>query len=845
MSPAPRKVLPGPDLTPLTARRWYPLLVFSIAMALTIVATVVLFRAVRVGDEERFAVAVSSMEDRLQQRMDTYLAMLRGAAGLFDGSNQAVDRQEFAAYVAHLGLDKNYPGIGGMGWIVPVAGDADASLSYPNTEAALLAWLSTQGYLAPRLWPVNEPEQAASHLRTAVLLLEPENERNRLRIGVDMASESVRRAALQRAADTGMPVATGTVLPFFATANDPPTRSFLVFFPVFSHDQARSLRGWVYAPFRYQELLEGLFPSGDQALITVAISTQPTDTGTVFANRPTTADAHIFRTDSLSPAEPSLTLATSHSMPMLTQTWHIEFHTTAEFFHQSMRHLIPVFAVVGTVLSLCLYLLARSQTHAVVENARLFLNSTAARREAELNLDINRRVASALDAKGVASAVTDAGCELTGAAMGIFFTPGKGDTLTLYALSGLTHSHFAKLSTPRMTALFAASLTSPQIIRIADVPTDPTYGHSPTEPEANGGHPPMRSYLAVPVVSRSGPVLGALVFSHLETGRFDANHERLIVGLATQAAIALDNATLFEAEAEAKQLAAQRAEALAKVNAELQQFVYVSSHDLQEPLRTITQYLDLLRRRHSAQLDEQASRYVGYAAESATRLYALLNDLLAYSRLNRTEALEQDQRELVDLNTLIEDVRQDLRVRLLETGADLTVSGPLPTVRCVRSQIRSVFQNLIGNGLKFRDGKPARVVVSAMPLPSTASSASGKLGRVWAIAVADNGIGISPEHHRIIFEVFERLHDREAFPGTGIGLAICRKVVEQHGGEIWVESTVGHGATFRFTLREDGLGDEDSRADEFSLVDEARQADANRHAPNHVQSALPTDAPLP
>jgi light-regulated signal transduction histidine kinase (bacteriophytochrome) len=252
----------------------------------------------------------------------------------------------------------------------------------------------------------------------------------------------------------------------------------------------------------------------------------------------------------------------------------------------------------------------------------------------------------------------------------------------------------------------------------------------------------------------------------------------------------LDNARRFEAQIEAGHRAGHRVDDLNLANSELQQFIYVSSHDLQEPLRTITQYLDLLRRRHTSQLDDQARRYIAYASDSASRMYLLLNDLLTYSRLGHAA-----ERTTVNLVDVVAEVVQDLRAVVAETHAKITL-GDLPTVRCDRSMIRSLFQNLLGNAMKFRKDDAPHIMLSAQV----------DHAGLWTMSVADNGIGIRQEHRQAVFEVFHRLHDRDAFPGTGIGLAIARKVVEQHGGKIWIEETPHGGATFLFTLPEDGSG---------------------------------------
>lgn len=214
-------------------------------------------------------------------------------------------------------------------------------------------------------------------------------------------------------------------------------------------------------------------------------------------------------------------------------------------------------------------------------------------------------------------------------------------------------------------------------------------------------------------------------------------------------------------------------------NLELERFAYVASHDLQEPLRKVSSYCELLRRRYGGRLDEDADDFIGYAVDGAQRLQRLITDLLAYSRVGRDL-----QPTLVDAGAACADALEDLDGAIVDTGAEVTVE-PLPTVWADRTALVQLLRNLISNALKFRGDERAVVHVS------------GAVSGVWAeLRVADQGIGIDPADVERVFEVFQRLHPRSAYPGTGIGLAICQRIAEQHGGSIHVESSPGEGATF-------------------------------------------------
>ena len=222
---------------------------------------------------------------------------------------------------------------------------------------------------------------------------------------------------------------------------------------------------------------------------------------------------------------------------------------------------------------------------------------------------------------------------------------------------------------------------------------------------------------------------------------------------------------------------------LARSNAELEQFAYVASHDLQEPLRMVASYLQLIAQRYSGRLDADADDFINFAVDGATRMKQLINDLLNYSRAGRGP-----EPVVLDLSAPLSRALASLSLSIEETSAEIT-NDPLPRVIGDENRLYEVFQNLIGNAIKFRGSAPAQIHIGAR-----------REGGEWTISVADHGIGIAPEYQQRIFAMFQRLHGREEYPGTGIGLAICKRIVERLGGRIWVDSQAGQGATFCFTL---------------------------------------------
>jgi light-regulated signal transduction histidine kinase (bacteriophytochrome) len=229
---------------------------------------------------------------------------------------------------------------------------------------------------------------------------------------------------------------------------------------------------------------------------------------------------------------------------------------------------------------------------------------------------------------------------------------------------------------------------------------------------------------------------------------------------------------------------AQQALELQRSNSDLEQFAYVASHDLQEPLRKVASFCQALQQRYRGQLDERADQYIEFAVDGARRMQVLINDLLEFSRVGRGGAA----REAVDLAEVLAEVQRSLSGPLRESGARVESAG-LPVVRGEHSLLVSLLQNLVANAVKFRGAEPPVVRVSGT-----------REGDHWELAVADNGIGVEPQYAERIFAIFGRLHAKEAYEGTGIGLALCRRIVEYHGGRIWLDTNYHGGACIRFTL---------------------------------------------
>jgi signal transduction histidine kinase len=296
----------------------------------------------------------------------------------------------------------------------------------------------------------------------------------------------------------------------------------------------------------------------------------------------------------------------------------------------------------------------------------------------------------------------------------------------------------------------------------------------------------------------------------------DFGHEVSLAGPREVTDLAVDVNTMRErildelaATRQANTVLQEHTEELERSNSELEQFAYIASHDLQEPLRKVASFTQLLQRRYAGQLDARADQYIEFAVDGAKRMQALINDLLQYSRVGRSAR----EPSLVSSDAALAQARNNLAAAMEETGATVE-TGHLPLVLAELPLLTAVFQNLLSNALKFSGGKPPRIVITCT-----------RDEPFWLFSFADNGIGIEPEYAERIFVIFQRLHERTAYPGTGIGLAMTRKIIEYFGGRIWLDTSYTEGSRFLFTLPMPAETMDPPAEDETSEDETVKEAD--------------------
>ncbi len=349
----------------------------------------------------------------------------------------------------------------------------------------------------------------------------------------------------------------------------------------------------------------------------------------------------------------------------------------------------------------------------------------------------------------------------------------------------------------RDPGLCASAILSEEVYNIYDTLHDPRTLANPLVAGEFG----LRFYAAAPLKTNDGYKLGTVCLLDTKPKQLSENDEKILQELAgivmdemelrlaaikaTRALQAHKDNLEEEVKKRTTELEASNKELL-RSNLDLEQFAYISSHDLKEPLRMVSMYAQLLEEKYAETFDSEGKEFLGYLMEGASRMELLIDDVLNYSRVGR----ENSSRQQVNLNEVLKSVIKNLEHTIQANNAKIN-AGDMPLIHAIPSQMTQLFQNLIENAIKFRRDEQPVVNINA-----------AKHGDMWLFSIEDNGIGLDPEYEHKIFQLFQRLHPRSDYPGTGIGLAICKKIVEQNNGKIWVESEIGKGTTFYFTLPE-------------------------------------------
>ncbi|HVS00906.1 MAG TPA: CHASE domain-containing protein, partial [Thermoanaerobaculia bacterium] len=664
---------------PRPRRSWIPLFVLGVSLALTFAATYYVAVTAQARDWLRFLNAIQRTQVSVENRMDTYTVLIRATSGLF-ASDDTVGREQFRTFLSPIDLRQRYPGMQGIGFAQRVRRAEREAFTEVVRGVDRTFRISPEGD-RPEYFPI--------------LYLEPGDTANRQALGYDMFSEPARRAAMERARDTGRPAASGKVTLLQGAGREKKQAGFLIYIPIYRRgsrpetvaDRRDALEGFVYAPFRAEDLLTGIFGAG----------VAPTVAFQVFAGRDTSPENLLFRSDP--PVEelgdrPSFTA--TRFFDLAGQPWTLSYRTLPSFEESSGKAQAAVLLIIGLFTSGVLLMVTQAQVRAreVAERAAAEL-----RDEAEITetlRSIGTAMAAELDLEKLVQTITDAATRITGAQFGSFFynqLDEQGESYMLYTLSGVPREAFASFPMPRNTALFGPTFHGEGIVRIDDVFQDPRYGKNPPYHGMPKGHLPVRSYLAAPVTSRSGEVLGGLFFGHAEPGVFTPRAERILDGIAAQAAIAIDNARLYEAE---RRLRAEAETA----NQAKDQFMATLSHELRTPLTPVLARLSVLET--DSRLPEDVQGGLSMLRRNVELEARLIDDLLDLTRV--TQGKLELRRRTTDLRQVIEHALEASAAKVPESERPRIVTEIAPRDHRLWAdapRLTQVLWNLLSNALKF------------------------------------------------------------------------------------------------------------------------------------------------
>ena len=717
------------------------------SLALTLVAAAFLFVNARMRDRVRFARAIGTAVDRIEARLHAYEGLLRGCAGLL-AARPEISADEFHAYADRLEIEQWYPGVQGVGF---------AQRLKPGETAATESALRARGFAALRIWPGPSGDE-----RTAIVLLEPLDRRNRAAIGYDMYTDPLRRDAMERARDGGTAAISGRVT--LVQEIDPRRQAgFLMYVPVYRGSdvpqtlEARrsSLIGWTYAPVRADDLFVAIFGMEAEPQLEFRVYDGPDE-----------EPQRLLHDRGLAPPIGETLKETEH-IEFGGREWTLAFTALPPLRGGS---LVPTLATLlaGAGISMVIFALSRREVAARqrAEEALAGLQHSLddqrryearLREEGRVNSVLRRlgiSLAAELDPDRLAQLVIDEATALTGAEFGAMFDA-SSEPRTL-AFAGRNTDEYRDLALHKLARICGSG--GP--VRIESV-----------KPEDFAGAR-VGSLLAVPITLRTGQVLGGLAFVHGEPGHFTPHHERLLAGIAAQASIALENARLLRD--------------LQDADRRKDEFLAVLGHELRNPLAPVVTALEVMKRDHGA-----VERQLAIVERQARHMVRIVDELLDVSRISRGK-IELRKRRL-SVREAIAKAADSVSPMARARGQKLTVSFPQRPLVIEADPVRleQIFGNLLSNAIKYTpDGGSVDL---------SARERDGQL----EVRVRDSGIGIPAGSLQTLFQPFVQVAGAKDYAkgGLGIGLALVRGLVELHGGTVRAESAgPGQGATFTVVL---------------------------------------------
>lgn len=696
-------------------------IILAISLLITALAWYMSRQYVNGRAQDRFSYRVKEIQEAIRGRMLEYEQVLRGGMGLFAASEN-VNRHEWHEYVANSRLQQYYPGIQGMGVSVPVR---------PEEKEAHIRKIRAEGFPEFTIHPAGQ-----RNFYTSIIYLEPFDWRNQRAFGYDMYSEPNRRAAIDRAINTGRASISGMIT-LVQETDDDVQNGFLYYLPMYKPNvplanptqRRAAFTGLVYAAFRVDDLMHGILGSENSD-----VEFEIFDGETLAKERLLySSDGTHHQADV--PVYPKYTA--TRDWELSGRKWTLYFVAQPAFLSWGEHAQSLIVGFVGLVVDALLFLVIGSLSRQHERAVRLAKSMTRELRESQEQF------------RAVSDNANDA----------IISTDSKG--MILYGNSAAT-CYFGYPDEELLGQPLSMLIPNwSQDLNDNGVSKDPDH---------------MRKSGRVEPLDEVGLRKDGSMFPlAMSIAGWDAG------GRSFFAATIRDTTDFKRMEKDREQYM----RGLERSNQELEQFAYVASHDLQEPLRKVTSFCQLLRAEYAGRLEGDADLYIDFAVDGAARMSSLISDLLSYSRIES----QGKPLEPTDADTVCDSAISNLEIAILESGAVVT-HDPLPQVFADRSQLTPLFQNLIDNAIKYCDDSRSPVVHVGSEIID---------GDV-RFCVSDNGIGFESQYSERIFAIFQRLHACDAYSGTGIGLAVCRKIVDRVGGRIWAESEPGQGSQFFFTI---------------------------------------------
>ncbi len=725
----------------------------GIGLTLTLIISFLAWKITRNEDYRKFTEVVDEIETPLRSRMIRYQGALIQVKAFFVSQNLKVTREEFETYVANMELLENYPGAQGLGFSL---------LIRPNEHQFKKGRF---GYLGDtyQVWPVDPSRDEYF----SIVYLFPQDWRNKRAIGFDMYSDPIRRKAMETARDTGRPAVTGKVVLVQETEIETQP-GFVLYVPVYkpqfpittAQERREALVGFVSAPFRSFDFMNAIAYASLKPVDYELYSDSERKENLLYTNRVGKKEIGLF--------------FQRREIEIAGQKFILTARSRPEFTSVSRRLFPLMIAIIGLLVTLLLYFII----YRLRKNAEIERES----REALETLNrIGKNVSAELDLDKVVQEITDAATQISKAQFGALFynlINQQGESYTLYTISGVPKEMFTRFPLPRNTEVFKPTFANLGVVRSDDITKDPQYGKNAPYFGMPQGHLPVRSYLAVSVVSRSGEVLGGLFFGHKDIGVFTEREERLVVGLAAQAAIAIDNANLYKKAQEA-------------IRAR-DEFLSICSHELKTPLTSLQLEAQINQRLMARKGDEALTpgrfkELIETTVKQTSSLTSLVDDMLDVGRISTGRLkLHPDnlgfRKLLTDCVDQVEPLYRAQGVKL-----DIVLPDSDVQVNWDKQRVMQVVTNLLSNALKY--GKKLPVLLKVEQYKDEIQ-----------ISVTDSGIGVSDENQSRIFQRFERaIHDPN-ISGFGLGLYISKKFVEAHKGKISLKSKLAEGSTFTVSL---------------------------------------------